>query len=205
MADAGYEEAFIILADDNGTDRVRTKHAGRITPEQSLDIEQWTIFADGVQKVARSVRKEVGLRCVFHHHCGGFVETPAEVDRLMSLTDPELLGLCLDMGHYRFGGGDPLNALKSLGKRVWHVHFKDCEPVIAQSSRQQDWDYFESVRRGVFCPLGKGEVDFPSIVKELKRLKYTDWIVVEQDVLPGMGDPKSCALENRRFLKGMGL
>ena len=36
-----------------------------------------------------------------------------------------LVGLVLDMGHYAFGGGDPLKALKEFSDRIWHVHFKD--------------------------------------------------------------------------------
>jgi len=32
----------------------------------------------------------------------------------LSLTDPALVGLVLDMGHYMFGGGDPLEALKNI-------------------------------------------------------------------------------------------
>ena len=43
----------------------------------------------------------------------------------MSLTDPRLLGLVFDCGHYRFGGGDPEEGLRKYGQRVWHFHFKD--------------------------------------------------------------------------------
>jgi inosose dehydratase len=31
------------------------------------------------------------------------------------------------------------------------------------------------------------------------------WIVVEQDVLPGMGTPKESAQRNREYLKSIGL
>jgi inosose dehydratase len=39
---------------------------------------------------------------VFHHHCAGYVETPVEVDKLMEMIDPSLVGLVLDMGHFMF-------------------------------------------------------------------------------------------------------
>jgi inosose dehydratase len=61
------------------------------------------------------------------------------------------------------------------------------------------------VAGGVFCELGKGSVDFRGIVKELHAQKYSGWIVVEQDVLPGMGNPKVCAKRNREFIKSLGL
>jgi inosose dehydratase len=123
----------------------------------------------------------------------------------MALTDPSLVGLVLDMGHYQFGGGDPLTALVKHQARIWHIHFKDCQPEIAAKSRAEGWDYFQSVGKGVFCELGKGAVDFPAIVAELARQKYAGWIVVEQDVLPGMGNPKVCAQRNRDFIKSLGL
>jgi inosose dehydratase len=168
MFDAGYKNAFIVLADENGSIEERTKNAGRITPKMGLKEIQWKIFADGAEKVAQAVKDTYGMQTVFHHHCGGYVETPQEVAKLMELTNPEILGLCLDMGHFAFGGGNP-------------------------------------VAEGVFCELGKGNVDFNSIVKILNEKGYDGWIVVEQDVLPGMGNPKVCAKRNREFIQSLGL
>ncbi len=169
-----------------------------------LSATEWKTFAQGVEKIARAVKAETGLRLVFHHHCGGYVETPYEVDLLLQLTDPSLVGLCLDTGHYQFAGGNPLNFLKKQGKRVWHMHYKDCDPGIAEQSRKEQWDYITSVGKGVFCELGKGAVDFPSIKKELENQSFEGWIVVEQDVLPGMGKPKDSAKRNREYLKSIG-
>jgi inosose dehydratase len=196
---------FIVLADDNGKDPLRTANAGRIHDGQGLSDAEWQIFADGAERVAQAVRKETGLRTVFHHHCAGYVETPAEINRLLSLTDPDLLGLCFDTGHYRFGGGDPLQGLRSHAGRIWHFHFKDYEPAVARRAAAEKWDYFGSVRNGVFCELGKGEIDFPALVNELRRMGYAGWGVVEQDVLPGMGSPKESAQRNRLYLKELGL
>ena len=205
MADAGYTDAFIVLADDNGSVQERTLNAGRVTPDMGLSEEEWHIFAVGANYVAREVKAKTGLRTVFHHHCAGYVETPAEIDQLMALTDPSLVGLVLDMGHFQFGGGDPLEALKKHKARIWHIHFKDCHPEIAEKSKIEGWDYFQSVGNGVFCELGKGSVDFPAIVEELTKQNYSGWITVEQDVLPGMGNPKICAQRNREYIKSLGL
>jgi inosose dehydratase len=205
MRDAGYSNAFIVLADNNGTIPERTKNAGRITPEMGLTKDEWKTFCAGADELAKIVKEETGLRTVFHHHCAGYAETPAEINTLLENTNPDLLGLVLDMGHYKFGGGDPFEALKKYSKRIWHVHFKDCEEKVASLSREKGYDYFESVRNGVFCELGKGSVDFKSITDELIKTNYNGWIVVEQDVLPGMGKPKECALRNRNFIKTLGL
>lgn len=205
MAEADYPDAFIVLADDNGTEPERTSNAGRITAAMGLDESRWAAFAQGATQVARAVKDEYGMRTVFHHHCAGYVETPQELDTLMSLTDPQLLGLCFDTGHYAFGGGNPVAAVDKYRNRIWHVHFKDYDRRIGEQSHKQGWDYFESVRQGVFCELGKGAVDFAAVLEALDGQSYKGWIVVEQDVLPGMGAPKICASNNRAYLRQLGL
>jgi inosose dehydratase len=196
---------FIVLADDNGKIPERTQNAGRIKPEQGLSHAEWQVFAGGAERIAGAVKKETGLQTVIHHHCAGYVETPQEIDTLLHLTDPSLVGLCLDTGHYRFGGGDPLVFLRENASRIWHVHFKDCQPDLAARSRREGWDYFTSVRNGIFCELGKGEIEFQIVKAELVKQGYNGWIVVEQDVLPGMGSPKDSAHRNREYLKSIDL
>ncbi len=195
---------FIVLADENGSVPERTLNAGRVTADMGLSADQWKIFARGAERIAEAVNAAAGLRLVVHHHCAGYVETPEEVETLLSLTNPDLVGICLDTGHYAFAGGDPLKFLQKHGKRIWHMHFKDCQPDVAGRSRSEGWDYFKSVELGVFCELGKGAVDFPAIKAELEKNAYNGWIVVEQDVLPGMGSPYASAVRNREYLRSIG-
>ena len=123
MSDANYKKSFIVLADDNGSNSERTLNAGRVDISMMLSEEQWKAFAHGAERIARAVKEQYGLRTVFHHHCAGFIETPEEINQLMELTDPDLLGLCLDMGHYAFGGGDPLMAIEKHKERIWPVSY----------------------------------------------------------------------------------
>lgn len=206
MADAtGDDQPFVVLSDDNGRDPTRARNAGRVEPEMSLDPAEWETFARGAERIAGRVAEETGLRTVFHHHCAGFVEAPWEIQELMARTDEDLLGLCLDTGHYRYGGGDPVEAVEMFGPRIWHVHFKDCDPALAKQARADDWDYFEAVQRGVFCELGQGEVDFEAVIEALQACGYDSWIVVEQDVFPGLGTPAESAGRNRQYLRELGL
>ncbi len=201
---------FLVLVDDNGTDRLRTRHAGRIPRAMELPGDAWATFAEGVEHVARAIRDETGLPTVFHHHCAGYVETPEEIQRLLDLTDPALVGLVFDTGHYAYGAGPEgcaavVDALARYSERVWHVHFKDCHPAVARRARTQGWDYFQALRHGIFCELGQGCVDFEAVTNHLRARGYQGWIVVEQDVLPGLGAPHESALRNRMYLKGMDL
>lgn len=205
LAATAGEQCFIVLSDDNAADPNRTLKAGRIRPEDGLTPDQWKTAADGANRIAQAVNRETGLRTVFHHHAAGYVETPAETATFLELTDPQVVGLCFDTGHYAFAGGDPLQGLREHRSRVWHVHFKDCEPNVAGRSRREGWEYFKTVGNGVYCELGKGMVDFPAIVAELRATDYDGWIVVEQDVLPGMGSPLESAKRNREYLQSIGL
>lgn len=213
LSSAFPNKPYIILADDATSDPVRTANAGRATPEIGLSAEQWKIFAKGVQGVARTVREETGLPTLFHHHCAGFVETPAEIDRFLDNTDGSLINLVFDTGHYVFGSGpDGLGSdgnlkpvFEKYGSRISYVHFKDCQPDLAKRSRAEQWDYFKSLRMGIFCELGQGCVDFKGVLNYLNGRNYEGYVLVEQDVLPGMGAPKDSAMRNREYLRSIGL
>jgi len=164
------------------------------------------MIAKGADALAAAVKEKYGMRTVFHHHCAGYIETPQEIEWLMQYSNPDLVGLCFDTGHYMFGGGtDPLAAMEEYYHRIWHVHFKDFDPAVLAQAVIKEWDYFESVSNGIFCELGKGAVHFAKIKEFLEGKGYDGWIVVEQDVLPGMGEPKICAQNNRDYLKAIGL
>lgn len=196
------ENAVVVLSDDNATDAVRARVAGRVRAEDALDDDAMATFAAGADRIAAAVADQTGLGTVFHHHGGGWIETPSEVARLMDRCNPDRLGLCLDVGHYMFGGGDPLEAMSRFGDRIRHVHFKDFDPAVLETS---EGGYLDAVRRGVFCELGRGAAPFSELVAALKARDYAGWIVVEQDVLPSMGAPLASATRNRQFLRRLGL
>ena len=201
-------EPYLVLADDNGSDEVRTRCAGRIDASMGLSPEEWKTFAAGANHIAAQVRDQTGIRTVFHHHCAGFVETPREIDVLLDGTDPDVIGLVFDTGHYSYGAGGcegVLDALERYASRIWYVHFKDMQPELAQRAREEEWDYFEALRHGIFCELGDGCVDFAAVRDWMQRNGYTGYVTVEQDVLPGMGSPKESADRDRAYLRTLGL
>jgi inosose dehydratase len=196
-------EPFIVLADDAVRERIAL--AGRAGPQHALGADEWRAVAEGTNRIARAVREQTGLRTVFHHHMGTHVETPAEVATLMELTDPGLVGLCLDTGHYVYGGGDALAALAEFGDRIWHVHFKDCDGEVLDRARRESYDYVQAVRNRVFCELGRGMIDLSAVLDELRKQSYRGWVVVEDEVAPGTGTPLESARRDREFLRGLGI
>jgi inosose dehydratase len=85
------------------------------------------------------------------------------------------------------------------------VHFKDQDPQVAARSRAEQWDYDRSIAEGIFCELGRGDVDFPGALEVLQEIGYDGWIVVEQDVMPGSGSPKESARKSRDYLRSLGI
>jgi inosose dehydratase len=205
MAAVGGTTPIVVLGNDPFVDPVRSGNAGRITGDHGMTAAQWKAFCSGAEAIARAVKEETGLRTVLHHHVGTWVETPAETKRFLEHTDPALVGLVYDTGHWKFGGGDPLDGIRELRDRIWHVHFKGFSRAIADRSRAEGWDAVKSYENGVFSELAVAEIDFLPIAAFLREQNYDGWIVVEQDVLPGMGKPGESARRNREYLRGIGL
>ncbi|MBK5291218.1 MAG: TIM barrel protein [Acidobacteriia bacterium] len=175
--------------------------AGRV-PDSGcrLHKEDWRVVADNIERAVASAAA-LDLRCVFHHHAGTYIETPDEIAQLLELT---ALGLCLDTGHFVYGGGDPVDAVRQYGPRVEYLHFKDVDAARLAGCRTQGLGFLDAVRAGVFCPLGKGCVRFPELLKELDKIGYRGWAVVEQDMDPSAAaaqPPLQSAIASRQFLR----
>jgi inosose dehydratase len=203
LADLG--AVCIVLADNNGSVPELVQQAGR-RHGSALSRDQWDVYAKGVNRVARAVYDQLGLKVVFHHHCAGYVETMEEVRNLLSRADQELVGLCLDTGHWHYAGGDAVKCVREYGERVRYLHLKDCDPGIRELAIAERMDYFAAVAAGVFCELGRGNVDFPTLIDEMEALGYDGWAIVEQDILTDdLEAPRQSARRNREYLRTLGL
>jgi inosose dehydratase len=145
---------------------------------------QWHEYADKLDAFARHTLSQ-GVGLAYHHHMGAYVETVTDIDRLMSLTSPDV-GLLFDSGHITFAGGDPVDVLKRHIARVCHVHCKDVRPEVAAQARGQDWSFLDSVLKGVFTVPGDGCVDFKSLLTVLRDHGYHGWLVVEAEQDPAL-------------------
>ncbi len=158
----------------------------------------WDALIDLVHAVAVPAR-EAGHRVAFHPHGGTFVETEAEVERLAEGLDPDLVGICLDVGHLLVGGGDPVRALRDLGERVTHVHLKDVDPYVLDGLRSGAVGGFgDAIRARLFTELGAGLLDLDGVIDALATRDYDGWLMIEQDSC--WGPPSESAAIGRRVL-----
>jgi len=194
---------IIVLADEMSEARMAV--SGRVNESSDgMSERQWDSAARILGRIAEACRK-LGLSAVFHHHAGTFVETPNELERLCESTEPGLLGLCLDTGHYFFGGGDPVEAVRMYGDRIRHLHLKDVQLEILEDARRDGVGFLEAVRRGVFCELGAGAVNLNMVIQEVIAGGYSEWAIVEQDVDTRSGDvnPSESARRSRQYLRNV--
>ena len=143
---------------------------------------QWDAYAARLDEFARYTLSR-GVRLAYHHHMGAYVETPADVDNLMSRTS-DAVGLLFDAGHITFAGGVPVTVLDKHIGRVCHVHCKDVRPAVMKLARNRNWSFLDAVIAGAFTVPGDGTVDFPAIIERLKRHGYRGWLVVEAEQDP---------------------
>lgn len=192
----------IVLSDTLFVDDNRTRRAGRIRQEDSLSGKQWDQAAKNVNDFAHIVHEEYGMKSAAHPHVGGYLETDFEIDALLERTDPALVGLCFDMAHIAYGGGDPVAVLDKWRDRTFYLHIKECDNRVRQQVIERKGDYFDGVESGVFPALGQGTIDWQAINKILHEMDYNGWGTVEQDILPSQGiDALESAKANRSFLR----
>ena len=118
---------------------------------------------------------------MIHPHAGTYLETDAEIDAMVNALDPSLVGLCLDTGHFRYGGANPAQRILDYRSVLQHVHIKDCHTQILDDVKAEGKDLYAALVRGVFCELGDGDSGIDEVVVALREVGYEGWLVIEQD------------------------
>jgi inosose dehydratase len=170
----GYDAAHagtLVLSAATGRDGYDTR--------PDLDEAGWKTLLTNLDRLT-GLAAAHGVLAVLHPHVGTMVERGDEVQRVLA---GSAISLCLDTGHLLIGGTDPAQLTRQAPERVAHTHFKDVNDQIAAQVRSGRLSYTEGVRRGMYRPLGRGDVDFAAIVGHLRGRGYHGWYVLEQDTI----------------------
>ena len=156
------------------------------------------ILAESLEELG-TIAKSKGVCLCYHPHKGSIIETSHQIDKLLKLTTPDKVSLCLDMGHLYWGGGDPVQLIKKYIERVGYIHFKDVrrrslniikkfieiiKSLFVTTSGRKKLKYIWLVlfeKGPIVTELGQGDIDYLGVIKELDRLNYEGWITIEFD------------------------
>jgi inosose dehydratase len=111
------------------------------------------------------------------------------------------VGLLFDSGHFAYCGENPVEQVRKHGKRIRHVHLKDIRPEVVAKVLSEHLSFLEGVRQGAFTIPGDGCVDFDPIFRELAKIGYEGYMVVEAEQDPAKANPLEYAIRARKFIR----
>ena len=162
--------------------------------------EQWELIAKGFNEMGRLAR-EKDMYFTVHHHMGTGVQTADEIDRLMEMTDENLVFLLFDTGHLAFAGEDAVAVLKKYVHRTKHVHLKSIRKDVIAEGKAKGYSFLDCVRAGAFTVPGDGDFDFRPVFDILSDADYEGWVVVEAEQDPAKANPFEYALRARKYIR----
>jgi inosose dehydratase len=178
---------------------------GQSVGPKTLDDSAWRNLADNCNEIGQYSRAH-GILSVFHPHAESPVEHEDQIERFLDLTDPSLIGLCLDVGHHAYCGGDPVAFALKHGDRIKHLHLKSVDARLRARVRNEGLSFAEAVRLGTYTELDRGVVRFEALRDALVTIGYEGWGIVEQDMFPAPFDkPLPLAKRNREYLRSIGI
>jgi inosose dehydratase len=193
----------LVLIDSISPRRAPT--AGRAAEAEQMDQAEWSAFRDRIATVAKMGAEDYGLTVGIHAHAAGFIDFEPELERLLDEVDEKILKICFDTGHHSYAGFDPVAFMRKHIARISYMHFKDIDPEVKARAIANRTGFYEACGQGIFCNLGKGDVDFPAVRQILLDSGFEGWCTVEQDCDPTLDvSPKLDAQANREFLESIG-
>lgn len=140
----------------------------------------------GFNKIGEAANK-MGFQAGLHNHMGQMAQTPAEIDRVMKLTDPALFHFSPDTAHLDLGGANVPKMLEKHKSRIMFLDYKDARwttptaDVVEPNGQVHPKDSTEAKFLDSIYDLGDGEIDFPACHRVLKSMSYKGWICVDLD------------------------
>lgn len=131
--------------------------------------------------------KEYDMKYAIHLHGPDIDKFPDADDVWENVKDLDpRMGMCLDIGHDRRNGKDPVEDLKKYHTRVFDIHLKD----VTGASKQ-----------GYSVEVGRGILDIPGFVKMLREVKYSGVVSLEHE--RNMDDPFMGISESIGYFRGV--
>ena len=149
-------------------------YAKRIGVNMIVGVPNYELLSYAEEKV-----KATNIRLAIHNHGpeDKLYPGPKDVyDRIKNM-DPRI-GLCFDIGHGARAGTDPAIAVEAYAPRILDMHIKD---IKASGTGERAIE------------MGRGIIDFPALLKALKKINYSGRCSIEfemdtKEPLPGIAE-----------------
>jgi inosose dehydratase len=172
-ADDISQHAQILARAREAMDFVRRFDANRLvvfSPSRGKPREAFVTMCRFYNELGE-VAAERGFKAGLHSHLGQMVETPAEIDECMRLTDARLFYFAPDAAHVYLGGGDPARIMEKYKHRLLMADYKDAKRAgLGPDYAANTFD------------LGDGEIDFPACHRVLQSIRFKGWLCVDLDI-----------------------
>jgi sugar phosphate isomerase/epimerase len=107
------------------------------------------------------------IKLAIHNHGPGddLYSSPSDVYAKIKSLDKRI-GLCIDIGHVKRIGQDPVAMIEKYKDRLYDMHMKDVDKAEAE---------------GTSVEIGRGIIDIPSVIKTLKKINYQGYVAFEYE------------------------
>jgi inosose dehydratase len=195
-----FDGRYLILIDDVYTNLF----TGEPLASAELDDAGWAQLIQTTNEIADAAARNE-LTVVFHPHAETHVEYESQIERLLADSD-DRVGICLDVGHHAYRGGDPVAFMRRHHARIPYLHLKSIDSTVQRRVEAEGIPFAKAVEIDMFVEPSQGAVDFLAFRDVLEEVGYDGFGIVEQDMYPAPFDkPFPIAQRTHEYLKEIGL
>lgn len=177
----GYAVGPIYMKTNEEVDRA-FDYARRVGVKLIVGVPNYELLPYVSEKVA-----EYDMQYAIHLHGPDIELYPDADDVWENVKDLDArMGICLDIGHDRRNGKDPVADLEKYHSRIFDIHLKDVT---------------DATKLGYSVEVGRGILDIPGFVKMLRKVNYTGVVSLEHE--RNMDNPFMGIAESIGYFRGV--
>ena len=169
---------FCILSVPGSSERLSTAGWPNAMRYDSLSPSAHAILVDTVQSVADMIRSR-GVQVAFRPRLASFIETEDELERFLEETEPELVGLALDLGHLALMQIDAMAVIQRHGARISYCYVRDLEEQLTNQIHIGMRGLASAAAAGLFLPPGQGFAPLREPLRRLLAAETCQWYALD--------------------------
>ncbi len=176
-----HTQRVLKLAKELGAPSIQTSGGGPLGKGQSWNSAA-KIFYDEFMPCVETAEK-LNVSLLIEPEPGLMIETFQQYMEFAGRVDSPAVGLNFDIGHAYCMGQNPQEWIARMAPHTRHYHIED----------------IAATREHVHLIPGRGAIDFPAVLREIKRTGYQGWVTVE--LYPYINDPDEAGRQSKEFLE----